>query len=103
MAQSCCNGGGPRGMHVPEHNLDFSRTGPWYSVMQNAEGQTYKVSGHVTHVDPPNSVGFTWACTTIRMSAALKVTWSFRSLRQKMVHGWFWTIASWPMLRSPQP
>ena len=51
---------GPEGMHVPEHNLDFSRKGPWYSVMQNAEGQQYKVSGHVTHVDPPNSGGFTW-------------------------------------------
>ncbi len=52
---------GPEGMHVPEHNLDFSRTGPWYSVMENAEGQQYKVSGHVTHVDAPKSVGFTWA------------------------------------------
>ncbi|AXT28029.1 SRPBCC domain-containing protein [Ruegeria sp. AD91A] len=51
---------GPEGMHVPEHNLDFSRTGPWYSVMENGEGQRYKVSGHVTHVDPPKSVGFTW-------------------------------------------
>jgi uncharacterized protein YndB with AHSA1/START domain len=51
---------GPEGMHVPEHNLDFSRTGPWYSVMENGESQQYKVSGHVTHVDPPNSVGFTW-------------------------------------------
>ncbi|WP_170329573.1 SRPBCC family protein [Ruegeria arenilitoris] len=51
---------GPEGMHVPEHDLDFSRLGPWYSVMQNAEGQQYKVSGQVTHVDPPNSVGFTW-------------------------------------------
>lgn len=51
---------GPEGMHVPEHNLDFSRTGPWYSVMENSEGQQYKVSGHVTHVDPPSSVGFTW-------------------------------------------
>ncbi len=51
---------GPEGMHVPEHNLDFSRTGPWYSVMQNGEGQRFKVSGHVTHVDPPKSVGFTW-------------------------------------------
>ncbi len=28
--------------------------------MQNAEGGRYKVSGQVTHVDPPNSVGFTW-------------------------------------------
>ncbi|WP_282152920.1 SRPBCC family protein [Ruegeria atlantica] len=52
---------GPEGVHVPEHDLNFSRTGPWYSVMKNAEGQTFKVSGHVTHVDPPNSVGFTWA------------------------------------------
>ena len=51
---------GPEGMHVPEHDLDFSRLGSWYSVMQNAEGQQYKVSGQVTHVDPPNSVGFTW-------------------------------------------
>ncbi|WP_171236132.1 SRPBCC domain-containing protein [Ruegeria sp. HKCCA6837] len=51
---------GPEGMHVPEHNLDFSRTGPWYSVMENGEGQRYKVSGLVTHVDPPKSVGFTW-------------------------------------------
>ncbi len=52
---------GPEGMHVPIHDLDFTRTGPWYSVMQNGEGQQYKVSGHVTHVDPPRSVGFTWA------------------------------------------
>lgn len=52
---------GPESMTVPEHNLSFARTGPWYSVMTNAEGQRYKVSGQVTHVDPPNSVGFTWA------------------------------------------
>ena len=52
---------GPEGMHVPEHDLDLSRTGPWMSVMQNAEGQRYKVSGQVTSVDAPNSVGFTWA------------------------------------------
>lgn len=52
---------GPEGMHVPEHDLDFSRTGPWFSVMENDEGQRFKVSGHVTHVKPPVSVGFTWA------------------------------------------
>lgn len=51
---------GPEGVQVPEHDLDFSRLGPWYSVMVNDEGQRYKVSGHVTHVDPPKSVGFTW-------------------------------------------
>ncbi|SHK21992.1 Uncharacterized conserved protein YndB, AHSA1/START domain [Shimia gijangensis] len=52
---------GHEGMHVPEETLDFTQTGPWLSVMQNAEGQRYKVSGQVTHVDPPKSVGFTWA------------------------------------------
>ncbi|MEX0318061.1 MAG: SRPBCC domain-containing protein [Ruegeria sp.] len=52
---------GPEGLHVPEHDLDFSRTGPWFSVMENGEGQRFKVSGHVTHVDAPKSVGFTWA------------------------------------------
>ena len=51
---------GPEGLHIPEGDLDFTRTGPWYSVMQNGEGQRYKVSGQVTHVDPPHSVGFTW-------------------------------------------
>lgn len=52
---------GPEGVFLPEHNLSFERTGPWMSVMQNAEGQRFKVSGHVTHVDPPKSIGFTWA------------------------------------------
>lgn len=52
---------GPEGMSFPEHNLGFSETGPWVSVMQNAEGKRFKVSGQVTHVDPPHSVGFTWA------------------------------------------
>jgi len=51
---------GPEGMHVPQGDLDFTRPGPWYSVMQNGDGQQYKVSGQVTHVDPPKSVGFTW-------------------------------------------
>lgn len=52
---------GPEGMHVPEGRLDFTREGPWDSVMQSAEGQRFKVSGQVTKVDPPHSVGFTWA------------------------------------------
>ena len=52
---------GPEGCHVPEHQLSLEATGPWMSVMQNTEGQRFKVSGHVTHVDRPVSVGFTWA------------------------------------------
>ncbi|MCB1338461.1 MAG: SRPBCC domain-containing protein [Maritimibacter sp.] len=52
---------GPEGMHISEHALSFETTGPWMSVMTNAAGQNYKVSGQVTHVDPPHSIGFTWA------------------------------------------
>ena len=52
---------GPEGMTLPEHDLAFDRLGPWFSVMQNDAGEQFKVSGQVTHIDPPNSVGFTWA------------------------------------------
>ena len=52
---------GPEGLHVPEHAMDFSQTGAWYSVMQSAEGNRFKVSGDVLSVDPPRSVSLTWA------------------------------------------
>lgn len=53
---------GPEGITVPEdeHALDFTRAGPWYSVMVNAEGQRFKVSGEVTHLDPPRELRLTW-------------------------------------------
>ncbi len=52
---------GPEGVALPDFNLSFDRPGPWHSVMRLTDGRDLKVSGHVTHVDPPNSVGFTWA------------------------------------------
>jgi uncharacterized protein YndB with AHSA1/START domain len=52
---------GPEGMTLPDVALDFRQEGPWHSVMMNAEGQRFKVSGRVTHVRAPHSVGFTWA------------------------------------------
>ena len=51
---------GPEGMHCPDHDLDFTRKGPWYSVMQSATGDKFKVSGEVLDIDEPNSVRFTW-------------------------------------------
>lgn len=51
---------GPEGMHLPEHDIDFTKKGPWFSVMANAEGNRFKVSGEVTAVDAPKSVEFTW-------------------------------------------
>ena len=52
---------GHDGMTVPEHQLRFDKTGPWMSLLLSDEGNRYKMSGHVTHVDPPRSIGFTWA------------------------------------------
>lgn len=51
---------GPEGHYIPEGTLDFTRTGPWFSVMKNADGRTYKISGEVTKVSAPNLVAFTW-------------------------------------------
>jgi uncharacterized protein YndB with AHSA1/START domain len=52
---------GPEGLTVPEHNLDFTRLGPWFSIMMNAEGGRYKASGQVTKIIPNQSVSLTWA------------------------------------------
>ena len=46
---------------LPEHQLDFTREGPWFAVMRFGDGSRMKMSGQVTRVDPPRSVGFTWA------------------------------------------
>lgn len=52
---------GPEGITLPKHQLDFTRLGPWMSVMKGSEGQTYKVSGDVLNIDPPHCVEFSWA------------------------------------------
>ncbi|MDC0737634.1 SRPBCC domain-containing protein [Cognatishimia sp. SS12] len=52
---------GYEGMTFPADDMDFSRTGPWFVDMRTKDGNPLKLSGHVTHVKPPDSVGFTWA------------------------------------------
>lgn len=52
---------GPEGVNVVEDRLDFTTTGPWFATMRSDEGNTYKVSGQITHVKPPESIGLTWA------------------------------------------
>ena len=52
---------GHDGATLPEYQLAFDKKGPWMSTMLTEEGNRYKMSGHVTHVDPPRSIGFTWA------------------------------------------
>ena len=51
---------GHEGTTLVEHQLDFSRPGPWFSIMMNAEGGTHKVSGEVLRVEAPHLVEFTW-------------------------------------------
>ncbi len=52
---------GPEGITLPDYSLDFTTTGPWHSVMKRSDGGSVKVSGQVTHVNAPRSLGFTWA------------------------------------------
>jgi uncharacterized protein YndB with AHSA1/START domain len=52
---------GPEGMSLPEKQLDLTKLGPWFSVMMNADGKRFKVTGEVVAVDPPNAVELTWA------------------------------------------
>jgi len=52
---------GPESITIEAHALDFTRLGPWSSVMTNAEGQKFKVTGEVTLVDAPKAIELTWA------------------------------------------
>ena len=51
---------GPETMRAVESTLDFTRPGPWFAVLLGEEGGRFKMSGQVTHVDAPRSVGLTW-------------------------------------------
>lgn len=57
---------GPEGVYLDVCEMNFRATGPWTCTMVGKEsGNKFKVSGHITHVRPPEggkgSVGFTWA------------------------------------------
>lgn len=51
---------GREGMTIPEHGLNFSREGPWHSVMEVLGESRKMVSGRVTKVDRPRHLAFTW-------------------------------------------
>lgn len=51
---------GPESMTCSGKDLDFTEPGPWSSVMVNAEGGRYKVTGQVLQVDPPYRVELSW-------------------------------------------
>ena len=51
---------GPEGMTCPVLDMNLAQTGDWMSVMANADGGRFKVSGVVEDVSPPHRVSFTW-------------------------------------------
>lgn len=52
---------GLEGMLVSDHNLNFSRLGPWHSTLESSDGTRKLVSGEVIQIDPPHFIAFTWA------------------------------------------
>jgi uncharacterized protein YndB with AHSA1/START domain len=51
---------GPVTMKCVEIDMNLTLGANWYAVIENAEGQTHKMSGKVTDTDAPNWVEFTW-------------------------------------------
>lgn len=51
---------GPATMRCIEIDMNLTQGARWHAVIENSEGQTYKMSGIVTETDAPNWVDFTW-------------------------------------------
>lgn len=50
---------GPEGTTITQHNLDFSKPGPWFAVMVGPQGHPAKVGGQVLDIAPERSVRLT--------------------------------------------
>lgn len=50
---------GPPGTRIEEHNLDFSKTGPWWAYMVGPQGHGARVEGEVVDINPPHWVELT--------------------------------------------
>ena len=50
---------GPEGTRIADHDLDFSRPGPWRATMVGPQGHGATVGGNVRQVDPPYAVELT--------------------------------------------
>jgi uncharacterized protein YndB with AHSA1/START domain len=51
---------GPVTMRCVDIDMNLTADAKWYAVIENSEGQTHKMSGQVTNIDPPHTVDFTW-------------------------------------------
>jgi uncharacterized protein YndB with AHSA1/START domain len=52
---------GPEGVTLGEYSLDFTRPGPWSSVMVEPESGEHRVSGEVLNITPEGTVEISWA------------------------------------------
>ena len=51
---------GPVTMKCIDIDMNLVAGANWFAVIENSEGQTHKMSGQVTDIDPPRTVDFTW-------------------------------------------
>ena len=52
---------GPKGVTLGAHQLDFTRLGPWSSVMTEPEAGWHRVSGEVLSISEGEAVEISWA------------------------------------------
>ena len=50
---------GPPGTRIEDHNLDFSKAGPWWAYMVGPQGHGARVQGAVVDINPPHWVELT--------------------------------------------
>ncbi len=50
---------GPEGTRIEDHNLDFTKTGPWWAHMIGPQGHGARVEGEVVGINPPHWVELT--------------------------------------------
>ena len=67
---------GPEGITLGEYQLDFTRPGPWFSVMIEPESDGHRVSGAVLHVTPGKAVELTWRGMIAKVAGADMKAWS---------------------------
>lgn len=59
QSENLLNWWGPEGTVIRDHNLDFSKVGPWFAVMIGPEGGAAKVGGQVLEVNAPHAIELT--------------------------------------------
>lgn len=75
---------GPEAVTLEDYRLDFTRQGPWQSVMVNSDGKRHKVSGQVTQVGPGHALELSraWHDAADRRGEESRVMFTVSALAQ---------------------